>query len=66
MPGDPANALVGESIALQSQVVAAPPARHYSLHEWEAKKQTIRKLFIEDDQTCREVLDSLAPQFIPT
>jgi hypothetical protein len=63
MPGDPANALVGESIALQSQVVAAP---HYSLHEWEAKKQTIRKLFIEDDQTCREVLDSLAPQFIPT
>jgi hypothetical protein len=66
MPRDPAGALVNKSIVLQSQAVTVPPARHYSLHDWEAKRQTIRKLFIEDNQTYREVLDSLAPQFTPT
>ncbi|KAH9211015.1 hypothetical protein DL95DRAFT_512135 [Leptodontidium sp. 2 PMI_412] len=66
MPGNPADALVGESIVLQSQAVIVPPAGQYSPHEWEAKRQIIRKLFIEDNQTCREVLDSLAPQFTPT
>lgn len=66
MPGDPADALVGESIVLQSQAVIVSSAGQYSPHEWEAKRQIIRKLCIEDNQTYREVLDSLAPQFTPT